>query len=348
MKITSFAVLVFLLFSFISCSSDVYKTVYPTLVDGEYDSEFPYKSSSNQLEEISRSVKLLNTLAFYKSHIFDTVTYLKAADLTKDIIDYKASKITFFNNTASGTATIIYARNREIALLTCAHIIDYPDTLISYFKSKNGANTEYVQSFSVKERQSIYVSDLPEFGEVEVLLLDKLLDIAILGKKLSRSYAAMVPEFKYPVGRAKDLEWGSFVYIFGYPMNYKMVTKGIVSSPNKDGKGSFLIDAVFNRGFSGGIVLAIRDGVPNFELVGLIRSVPAEYEYLLKPVPTDEKIDYNPLLPYTGDIYVDQKLSMKYGITRVIGIEEIVQYIKKNENHLINQGYLLDKFFESK
>ncbi|MFC2133068.1 serine protease [Bacteroidota bacterium] len=347
MKVTKYVFSVLLFFSFISCSSDVYKTIYPTLVDGEYDSEFPYKSSSDQLEEIGESVKLLNTLAFYRSHIFDSGTNLKADDLTQDIVDEEASKITFFNHTASGTATVIYARDKLIALLTCAHIIDYPDTVISYFKAENGANTDYVQSFSIKERQSIYVTDLPEFGEVEVLLLDKDLDIAVLGKKLSNPRAALVPVFKYPVGRAKDLEWGSFVYIFGYPMNYKMVTKGIVSSPNKDGKGSFLIDAVFNRGFSGGIVLAIRDGVPNFEIVGLIRSVPAENEYLLKPVPTDEKIEYNPLLPYTGDIYVDQRISMKYGITRVIGIEEIVDYIKENENFLRTQGYMLDRFTDS-
>ena len=51
----------------------------------------------------------------------------------------------------------------------------------------------------------------------------------------------------------------------------------------------FLVDAVFNRGYSGGIVLAIRDGVPNFELVGLVKSVPAEYEYVMKPIMTNNQ-----------------------------------------------------------
>jgi len=127
-----------------------------------------------------------------------------------------------------------------------------------------------------------------------------------------------------------------------------MVTKGIVSSPNKDGKGSFLIDAVFNRGFSGGIVLAIRDGVPNFEIVGLVRSVPAEYEYVLKPVPMNQSIEYNPLIPYTGDIYIDQRASLKYGITRVIAIEAIVEYLEDNEDFLAEKGYLLKQFIGNK
>ena len=68
----------------------------------------------------------------------------------------------------------------------------------------------------------------------------------------------------------------------GFPMNYKMVSNAIVSSPNYDGKGGFLIDAVVNKGFSGGVVLAIKDGIPNFELVGIIRAVPEENEYLLR------------------------------------------------------------------
>lgn len=331
-------------FVLISCSSDVYKTVYPTLVDGRYDSEFPYNSSSEQLEEISSAVKLLNTIAFYSSHIFSEGSKIKLSDLNEEVISNNAINSTFYNHTASGTATVIYSQNRSVALLTCAHIIDYPDTVISYFKTPTGAKTKYIQSFSVRERQSIYVTDLPEFGEVEILLLDRARDIAIVGKEFKSVEPQNIPVFTYPIGSAKQLDWGTFVYIFGYPMNLKMVTKGIVSSPNKDGKGSFLIDAVFNRGFSGGIVLAIRDGIPNFEMVGLVRSVPAEYENVLKPVPSDEPTEYNPIIPYNGNIYVEQRVNMKYGITRVIAVEEIIGFIKENQSYLESRGIYLNRF----
>ncbi len=328
-----------------SCSSDVYKTVYPTLVDGKYDSEFPYSSSSKQLEEISNCVKLLNTLAFYSSYIFPSDSKLKLKDLSEDLIEKKANSKIYFNHTASGTATVIYARDRTVGLLTCAHIIDFADTVITYFKTSSGGNTEYVQSISFKERQSIYVTDLPEFGEVEIILINRAQDIALVGRNFLNAYASTIPTFDYPIGEARELDWGSFVYVFGYPMNYKMVTKGIVSSPNKNGKGSFLIDAVFNRGFSGGIVLAIRDGVPHFELVGLVRAVPGEYEYILKPSHSNEQIEYNPSIPYKGDIYVDQKVSLRYGITRAIAIEEVIEYLNDNKDFLIQEGYYLDNFF---
>ena len=63
----------------------------------------------------------------------------------------------------------------------------------------------------------------------------------------------------------------------------------------------FMVDAMFSRGFSGGIVLAIRDGVPNFELVGMIKLVSAHSSFVLTP----EKdgggdLVFDPAVPYTG------------------------------------------------
>ena len=74
-------------------------------------------------------------------------------------------------------------------------------------------------------------------------------------------------------------------------MGHKMITRGIVSNTRDDKSDSFLIDALFNRGFSGGIILAIRDGVPNFELVGMAKSVSAKNEYLLTPYPLNGEMN---------------------------------------------------------
>ena len=83
-----------------------------------------------------------------------------------------------------------------------------------------------------------------------------------------------------------------------------MITKAIVSSPRRDEAGSFLVDAVINPGFSGGFVLAIRDGVPNFELIGMVQWVPEEDESLLYPENLKTKTSYNPVVPYKGNLYV--------------------------------------------
>ena len=229
--------------------------------------------------------------------------------------------------------------------MTCAHVISFPDTIYSHFTDEKGKFTEYLESISIRESQLIFVAGLPDGGNVEVLAIDKARDLAILGHTYSSFQNVNFPVFPYPKGEAKQLEWGTFVYIFGYPMNYKMVSKAIVSSPDMDGHGSFLIDAVVNRGFSGGIVLGIRNGVPNFELVGIIRAVPEESEYVLQPEKLKNNIQYSPLVPYKGDTYAIEKDDLKYGIAKVIPIEKIEEFINENKEKLSDLGYNSKYFF---
>ncbi|MBN1638871.1 MAG: trypsin-like peptidase domain-containing protein [Ignavibacteriales bacterium] len=333
---------------FVSCTKNVYESMYPTLTDGKYDSEFPYYDVSAELENVIQSVKLLNVIAFYKSYEFDRNSKIKEENVNSETIKFKTIGTSNFEQTASGTATLIYNSFGYVAFITCAHIIDFPDTIITYFIDENRNLTDIIQSISIKENQINYVSDLPHGGDVEIITQDSQLDLAIVGNKFKEDEVKFLKVFEYPGGRAKELQWGSFVYVIGFPMNYKLVTKGIVSSPNIDSKGSFVIDAAFNRGFSGGIVLAIRDGIPNFELVGLVKSVPAFYEYYLKPVPGDERINFNPLIPYEGNIYIDKRINITFGITKVISIEVVRDYIKDNFDILKKKGYYLEDVFMEK
>ena len=329
-----------------SCSPSVYEQVYPALNDGKYDSEFPYKNSSAQLENISNTIKLVNSIAFYKSYIFDENSKIELSDIKKTDLEKRAISTGNYTNTASGTGTVIYNQSGKVGILTVAHIVNFPDTLISYFTDQAGRQLPYVQSITVKVKQSNYVPDLPEGGELNIFAIDKEHDLAILLGSFSEAQTKTIDVFAYPDGKASELEWGTFVYVFGYPMNYKMISKAIVSLSNKDKGSSFLIDAVFNRGFSGGLVLAVRDGVPNFELVGLVKSVPADYEYVVKPMVTNKNLDFNPLLPYEGDLYVEKQLSLKLGITKVIPVETIEDFLKKNKVKFDNNKIHLKTGFE--
>lgn len=328
---------------FSSCTTS-YETIFPTLNDGRYDSEFPYKSSSKQLEEISNSIKLINCIAFYNSYVFDENSFLTTRDIKKIDIEKSATKVIFYNNTSSGTATIIGENNGNVLLITVAHIVNFPDTIISYYTNQDGSVSPRVQSVSIKTRQSNYIPDLPDGGELDIILMDKSLDICLLGKKFEQTSTARLSVFNYPWGNSSELEWGTFIYVFGYPMNYKMISKGIVSSPGRE-KNTFLIDAVFNRGSSGGIVLAIRDGIPNFELIGLVKSVPADYQYVVRPISKTQDLEYNPMLPYKGDLYVQKEQIMRTGITKVIGIDAIKEFIKQNKEFLINKGFYIKTLF---
>ena len=110
--------------------------VYPTLNDGRYDSEFPYRNASDQLEEISNSVKMLNYIAYYKAYIFNEHQKILESDTNQKDIKDKSIDEVYFNETVSGTATILYYDNINVGLLTCAHIGNYPDTVITYYEPK--------------------------------------------------------------------------------------------------------------------------------------------------------------------------------------------------------------------
>ncbi len=323
-----------------SCTSFIKETAYPTLGDGKYDSEFPYKNTSNELEEITRSVRMLNVMSFYKGYAFDKITNMNLSDLSEDLLN-SASQQLSFHQTSSGTATIIYNNLGRIALLSCAHIVDYPDTIITYYLDEKGNKTNFIETISFKLKQNNYIPELPINEELELIISDAKLDLAILSARVSEFEKNEFPILNYPVGYSKELEWGSFVYAFGYPLGQKMVTKGIVSNPNMDGKGGFLIDANFNKGFSGGIVLAIRDGVPNFEIVGLVKNLPAEFEYNLRPSEEKIKEGISPLLPYEGEVYVEVEKAIKYGVTKVLPVEWIVEYLKENQEYLSDQNIIL-------
>jgi hypothetical protein len=95
---------------------------------------------------------------------------------------------------------------------------------------------------------------------------------------------------------------------------------------------------------SGGLVLAIRDGVPNFELVGMIQWVPEEEENIMVPKPLKNNERYNPIVPYKGEEYVKRFSSIRYGIARVISAEKISSFLTENSSILTKKKYYLDRF----
>jgi hypothetical protein len=325
--------------TFLSCTSSVYKEVYPTLLDGRYDSEFPYRNCSSQLEEIASSVKMVSTIAYYRTFSFLPEERVREGDISRTFLKLREKESVFVNKSLSGTATIIYAEGRRVALLTCAHIIAFPDTARSYHLDSERHPTPFIKTLSIKERQMNFVGMLPEGGELEVLAIDRGTDVALLGKVMEIAPAIPLPVFRFPIGRAKELEWGSFVYLFGYPSGYRIVTKGIVSDPNRDKKRSFLVDAVFGGGFSGGIALAIRDGVPNFEMVGMVKMVTAKSSYFIAPPHDDGTVEYDSSVPYTGELFVERRTDIEYGVTQAISSEAILEFLDNNRPALEAQGF---------
>jgi len=336
------------LLSSMSCSSKVKKKGYVILDDGKYDSEFPSRSATDHLKNLSEMVKRISSIAFYEGYVFLPEGKVTLAEVKNGSYEQKINDRIAFSNSSAGTATTIFLRGKKIAVLTCAHVVFYPDTVVTYFKDDVSDSVEYVESFSIKKRQKNFLVDLAQGADFKILAMDRDADLAILGKDLLYPPASKVPVFNYKIGSAKELNWGDFVYLIGWPKGYKMVTRAIVSSPNRDRKHSFLIDALFNRGFSGGIVVAIRDGIPNFELVGIVSSVSASFEHTIVP---DKNIDvskFDPKLPYTGDLFVKFDRKIDYGITYGISVETIFDFIKEHEAGLKANGFFVSEFFSEK
>lgn len=331
-----------------SCSSVTYDKIYPTLQDGKYDSEFPYKGSSEELEEISSTIHRVNSTAFYRTYTFNQNDKIKRSELQSEQTFDKSVSTGYADQTSSGTATIIYSAEGKVALLTCAHVVNYPDTVLSFYSDGEGHLTNILEAVFIKEAQAIYVAGFPEGSELEIIAIDKERDLALIGRDYHELMGFKFPVFNYPVGKSKELDWGSFVYVFGYPINYQMVTKAIVSSPNSDAEGSFLLDAVVNQGTSGGIVLAIRDGVPNFELVGIVQWVPEEEDNILVPAKLKNNEAYNPISPYEGDVFVKRFSSIRYGIAKIISVESILTFLLNNKQILYDEGYYLESYLGEK
>lgn len=322
------------------CTPKVFETVYPALRDGKFDSEFPYRNCSQELREIGETVKMLYVTAYYRTVFFTESERIRFEDLSVGEIVSKG-KVSYSQNSVVGTAIVIDADDYRVALLTCSHIVDFDDSLIVYYP-----NGLWVKSFTVKEKQINFIRDIPEEGEMEVLARDAQKDVAVIGKRFT-SAQKRIPVFHYPLGFSKELEWGTFIYILGYPMGYKMITKGIVSSPDRDGKGTFLTDAPFNRGFSGGAVLAIRDGVPNFELVGLAKSVSATSNYVLSPSKDFDPSAYDSGTPYEGPVFVDMRTDIRYGITTVISTETIRDFFRDHQTRFEQKGFDFSRFLQT-
>lgn len=321
-------------FTFISCTSSGTHQSIP-IVD-EYTTIFPNNDVADELELISKSIRLINNLTFYRTYVF-----LDSTITDKNLSDFDLLERAFLTNTisktSSGTGAIISVSGNKVALLTAAHIVSYPDTVINYYAIK-GKQSKYIESILYKERQKIY-SDLPEGGMLKIIAKDDKNDIAIIGNAFNNITPIRFPVFDFNFGNAKELKWGSFVYLLGYPMHYKMVTSGIVSNPNYNGTGNFLVDAPINRGSSGGLVLAIRGKAPNFELVGIVSSVPAEKRIVLSPSNPSRDINFLPGTIYRGDMTIEKLDGIKYGIGKIVSSEKIKIFIRENEDQLINHGY---------
>lgn len=319
-----------------SCASSNESTLISTSEDGHYTSSFPTRDVSTQLTTIQQSVLRLTSTSIYVTYFFGDDDNLTLEMLYKANLNDLASDRSTIDQSKAGTAVSILQNDRHTALLTARHVLIAPDTLISYKRGTGIPANKFIRSAGIKIKQRNYLHTYNKLEEVDVLATNQSDDLALI--KVDRPEDSFdAPPLPLNIGSAQNLKPGSFLYVFGYPLGSPMVTRGIVSAPNYDGRGTFLTDALFNHGISGGLIVASRDNFRSFDWVGMAATASASEQYFLVPDPSNQD-RYSNFETYKDTIFVSQKKLINYGVTQATPIEKILKFLYRNEDDLDRLG----------
>lgn len=289
-------------------------------VETNYATAAPDEDQAPDFETYFRSVRLVLSVAYYRQADFWSAPGLPDSLLNSDFWS-TADSVSMFTESTSGTATVLAVTDDQLAVVTAAHVVEFPDTIKVYHYDEGGLR-HGIRVIAVKVRQQTYLPGLGGGQDLDLLASDTKADIAVLAQDYRPN-----PEndmvFPMVTGKAADLEWGSFVYVLGYPTGRAMMTSGMVSQPDRDDEHSFLLDIAFNKGMSGGPVFARRTGSSEFECVGLVTSGSASNELLLVPNLDDARPSMESGEPYHGEIFARQQKRLQYGVTVAVSIESV-------------------------
>jgi hypothetical protein len=295
-----------------------------------YRTGYPQRDTSREIERILRSVKRIQVTGHYETFAFAPESSVTRAALAEPATYARATSRQRFSRTKTGTATAIARAGDRLRLVTAEHATRWPDTVVAYFDTgeRTPARGASVASVAILRSQTTAILGVPGASTFDVVARDTLDDIALISAQVSASPgAADVPTLRAPVGDPARLAWGSFVYVLGYPRGYAMVTRAIVSDPRRDSDNGFLLDGLFNRGISGGLVLAVRGDTGALELVGLATAAAANAELMLVPDRRAVEED-GVVLPYRGDLFIEQVARIEYGITFSAPMTAVARFLR--------------------
>ena len=316
-------------------------TITAALKDGKYDSS-PYGNSLEaSVNSIRASVTKMGVLAFYKTWSFPKNPDYSNEFVIESNLEMISSASIVSNESVTGTALVVYNHDLLAGFLSCAHLVDFPDTIFTYYDD----DKTMVKTFTQKIRQQIYISGSSGGSELEVVVFDEERDLVLL-KKIMKFGENDLKPLDISVGSTSKLEWGSEILVLGYPLGNLMLTKGRVSIDKNINK-RILSDAMYNRGISGSPVFAMLDGSNNLEWIGMASSASSQTVRYLKPIEENNKSIISDKA-YFGDAFIDEKRLINYGVTYSISIDEILKFMSRNKSKIKESGFDTDLFSTSK
>jgi S1-C subfamily serine protease len=299
-----------------------------------YQTAHPLRDTSRELERIFLSVKRIQVTGYYRTYRFAAADSITKNDLQRPATYSRAIEQFTFDHTRAGTATIVSHTGRLLSLITNEHVTRMPDTVFAYFASpgddlaRNGTG-RLLESVAIRTRQRNVVLGLAEPEAFRIIARDSALDIAVIGVDLKLDDPGDIRVLNVRRGDSSRLVWGSFVYVLGYPRGFPMVTRAIVSDPNRGRDNSFLLDGLFNRGISGGLILAVRGDTEELEWVGMAMAASAQHEFIL--FPEDGRVEETGMLmPYEGRLHIERVTRIDYGITFSVPMTSIHRFMRRS------------------
>lgn len=241
----------------------------------------------------------------------------------------------------NGVGLIIYRDEQRAAILTSAHILMKPDTIISYYRDSLGRLTGVLQARAIKTSATFFaIGQANQFLTAEIIHADTKSDLALL---LVTTTPALGIVFPYELAYDHPVDWGDFTYVIGYPREVRQITSGLVSRISNP--GTFVLDVVARHGYSGGPVFVVRPE-RGLALTGIVRGVPVnKLAYVAPPAGA----------PASGQILIKEDLQglsaqeidlIDYGTTYAINAEVLGKFLKGSVRMLERSGIILDaKYF---
>lgn len=309
-----------------SCYRPAYKVSHPL-----YEFE---EAKLNIFNELERSMLKLTCSAFYENFYYNPPSQFSDESISQESLLIQKK---FTTNSVAGTGLLITQSANKILILTCHHVFDFEDTLKTYYLDKNKQITKYLQSLAKKFGQTIYVTHKNgTISQGKIISSDENYDIALIETEAIENALSEVP-FQGIFSHESKVKLGQEVYLLGFPKGHFMITRGL-ASPSKY-KEKFIVDASFNRGFSGGVTITFDNQSGDYQYVGMANSTAYDSQIALGPSDAIINLESYQSAPYEDDVYIKELKMINYGITFILSGDIIANFFKKEEEKLRLLGY---------
>jgi S1-C subfamily serine protease len=307
----------------VSCNT--VKQRQPEYFTGRYESVFPDDQARKQFNEMSRSVIRLTSYVNYQLSIFENGSQV-TLDMAEDTsVLTKIRARVNRNESFNGTAFIIAQDDSSLFLVTCAHTVSFPDTIISWDNKADNNGNRFLLSIARKSSSLVQASFPERAVRMKILSIDESSDLALLQ---TEEITGNINPLSAAQKLCTSLQWGDKLWIAGFPTGRFMLTTGLAAKPGSD--GIFATDAPLSEGYSGSPVMVYDIEAKSFGLAGVARSVPAKALYVLKPEFEIHEVQYNPAIPYTGPVYAATDYRSVAGVSLIVSSERVLSLMHRS------------------